>query len=446
MIPRITSGRSATGALRYDHGPGRANDHESPHKVAGNVPGRTWRERAARIDAHAATRSDVGKPIHRTALRIAPGDRPLSDREWGQVATRYVEQMGFESCPWETTRHAGDHIHITVCRVQWDGSLAATSHDYARAQQVARVIEAEHGLIDASRRYDRDRPQVHRLSEGAAAARAGTQPVKVQLREHIDAAVREAGGHRPTFEAALERRGVQAVANIATTGRVSGYRYALAGHVDAAGEQVWHKGSQLGKTYGWARTAEQLREHAQPQPERAASQQPAAPEVAAQPAPDEEARAGLARRLAQVDAWEAGELVAAEQRHQLAQDRAEAAARAAHAALPIWKRALRAPEVPTAPRSPREEPAAIRAKADRQRATVRLAHSLEIKKQEREVEDQAKITEIQALHAAAFPHPPRAAGIPSTKADTGKADEVPRVVRGRQRDEGERKRGRGFSR
>ena len=40
MIAKITHGRSAARALAYDHGPGRADEHTNPRKVAGNVAGR----------------------------------------------------------------------------------------------------------------------------------------------------------------------------------------------------------------------------------------------------------------------------------------------------------------------------------------------------------------------------------------------------------------------
>lgn len=271
MIPRISKGSSAYGALSYDHGKGRRDEHENPHKVAGNVPGRTWRERAKAIDNHARTaRPDVVKPLHRTSLRVSETDRKLTDREWKQVANEYVERMGFEKCPWEATRHADDHIHITVNRVQWDGKLASTSHDYAKAQAASRKIEKTHGLEDASRKFRRERPEVSK-GEKESATRRQVKPEREQLRDKIHAAERTSNGTRASYEEKLTEQGVKHRANISkTTGRVSGYSYGLDGHTASPKgdksqpqEQVWFKGSQLGRDYSWNKTQARLAERQQ---------------------------------------------------------------------------------------------------------------------------------------------------------------------------------------
>lgn len=268
MIPRISKGSSAYGALAYDHGPGRRDEHLNPHKVAGNVPGRTWQERAKLIDRHAReVRPDAVKPLHRTSLRISETDRRLTDREWKQVAHEYVQRMGFEQCPWEATRHADDHIHLTVNRVQWDGKLARNSNDYAKAQAVSRRIEKQHGLEDASRKFNRARPEVSK-GEKESAQRRQVQPEREQLRAKLSAAERSSDGTRASYEAALTEQGVHHRANVSkTTGRVSGYSYGLAGHSaapkgepDKAREQVWFKGSQLGRDYSWQKTEQRLGE------------------------------------------------------------------------------------------------------------------------------------------------------------------------------------------
>lgn len=272
MIPRITRGSSAYGALHYDHGPGRRDEHRNPHKVAGNVAGRTWRERSYAIDDHVKrTNPKLTNPIIRTSLRIAPEDRNLTDREWRQVATEYVEKMGFSEAPWEAVRHADDHIHLTMSRAKWDGTVVDQWKDKLRAQEAVRGIERNHKLVDASKRYDRDLPQVSgndreratRLSEKSGRK---IDPEKVQLRSRITEAERSSNGTREGFEAELKRRGVHYRANVSRPternpeGRMNGYSYGLDGHQDKAGDQVWFKGSGLGKQYGWKQQQERLAE------------------------------------------------------------------------------------------------------------------------------------------------------------------------------------------
>ncbi|MGK9274542.1 hypothetical protein KXR83_26470 [Williamsia muralis] len=240
--------------------------------MAGNVAGRSWKERSYAIDDHVKrTNPKLTNPIIRTSLRIAPEDRNLTDREWRQIANEYVGKMGFADSPWEAVRHADDHIHLTMSRVKWDGTVVDQWKDKLRAQDAVRGIERSHNLVDASKRYDRDLPQVsgndreraERLSQ-----KAGRQidPERLQLRSRIAEAERASNGTREGFESELERRGVTHRANVSRPternpeGRMNGYSYGLDGHTDKAGEQVWFKGSALGKQYGWQQQQQRLSE------------------------------------------------------------------------------------------------------------------------------------------------------------------------------------------
>ena len=272
MIPRITRGSSAYGAMSYDHGPGRFEEHRNPHKVAGNVAGRSWKERSAAIDSHVQRmHPKLTNPIIRTSLRIAPEDRRLTDREWREVANEYVSKMGFADAPWEAVRHADDHIHVTMSRVNWDGKIVDQWRDKTRAQSTVRDIERRHGLLDASTRYKRDAPELSRNDRERAARESGRTgrvvvPEKAQLRERIDTARQACDGTRASFEEELRREGVAARANVSQPterhpqGKMNGYSYGLDGHTDRNGEQVWFKGSDLGQKFGWAETNRQLTE------------------------------------------------------------------------------------------------------------------------------------------------------------------------------------------
>lgn len=261
MIPRITRGGSAYGALHYDHGPGRRDEHENAHKVAGTVGGRTWKERAHAIDQHIkTTRPEITKPIVRTSLRLAQEDRKLTDKEWRQVAERYADRMGFKDCPWEAVRHADDHIHLTISRVTWDGKVIDQRDNYKNAQTVVRGIEKKHDLINAAERY--------RRTGQAEISRNDYAPKKEALRDRITAAERASDGTRSSYESELSKRNVQYRANVSKPteknpdGKMNGYSYGERDHRDAQGEQVWFKGSQLGREHGWTATEKRLAERA----------------------------------------------------------------------------------------------------------------------------------------------------------------------------------------
>ncbi|MBN7438799.1 hypothetical protein IUS38_24770 [Mycobacteroides abscessus subsp. abscessus] len=313
MIAKITHGRSASRALAYDHGPGRADEHRNPHRVAGNIPGRDWRVRAHTmqrfISAHQNTRRDrqqntktrddhnrpgkdkqgrgSGKPergVYRIALANPKTDRVLSDAEWRQIADKFVERFsgrdGADMGPWEATRHDAHHIHLTISKYGYDGHRMSESHDFRRVAQICRDLEREHGLTNAAARSGRGSGRVRADKEHAARAAGHGEPPKDRdwLRQTVSGVLRDGGGK--DLRAELRAAGVEIKLNQASTGRVSGISYARIPvarapneqqgqdrHVDHSVQrdgdtQIWFKGSQLGKAYSWNQVREHL-EHEQ---------------------------------------------------------------------------------------------------------------------------------------------------------------------------------------
>ncbi|MBN7314881.1 relaxase/mobilization nuclease domain-containing protein [Mycobacteroides abscessus] len=286
MIAKITHGRSASQALAYDHGPGRADEHVNPHRVAGNIPGRDWRVRAHTmqrfVSAHQNTKQANTKQgnsrtrggqdrtaaqgergVYRVALANPNTDRVLSDAEWRQIADKFVARFsgkdGADMGPWEATRHDAHHIHLTISKYGYDGSRMSESHDYRRVAQICRELEAEHGLTNAAQRSGRGSGRVR--ADREASGRGEPPKDRDWLRETVGQVIKDGGGI-----AELRSAGVDVKLNQASTGRVSGISYArisehARGEQDRQGgeqgEQIWFKGSQLGKAYSW----NQVREH-----------------------------------------------------------------------------------------------------------------------------------------------------------------------------------------
>ena len=194
MIAKITHGRSAARALAYDHGPGRADEHVNPRKVAGNVAGRDWRGRAQRmqrfVNAHQHEAGDRG--VYRVALANPTTDRVLSDREWRQVAERFVARFGADKGLWEATRHDRHHIHLTISKDRFDGTRMSTSHDYRRVAAICRELEREHGLTNAAERRGSGRVR----ADTEATRRGDPQPDRDWLRVTIGRVLGEGGGTR----------------------------------------------------------------------------------------------------------------------------------------------------------------------------------------------------------------------------------------------------------
>ncbi|MFG2768944.1 relaxase/mobilization nuclease domain-containing protein [Streptomyces sp. NPDC048350] len=282
MIAKITKGRRAGGALRYDFGPGHREEHKDPRIVGSSVPG-TPQQVARIIDRHNRRRSDVARPIWRCSLSLPDEDGVLQDEQWAQIAEQYVGRMWGPDVPWVAVRHGDDHIHLTVSRVRWSGELASDSHDYARSRPIVRALEQEHGLVNAEERSNRISPQVSGPERAAAQRRGAERPEREQLRELIRAARdASAGGGRMAFEAALTEAGVDFKANTARNGRMSGYSFSLPGWMDAEGGQVWAAASRVSRELRWSELGETL---GNPDPRTTEATPAPAPEAAQEPEP-----------------------------------------------------------------------------------------------------------------------------------------------------------------
>ncbi|MCG7635307.1 relaxase/mobilization nuclease domain-containing protein [Gordonia McavH-238-E] len=207
MIPAISSGARMQGLVMYLAGPGKANEHTNPHVVAassravfaaGGAGAEMQREHAYEL-GHAldearvvfgteVTRRDTaalkaaqergvtGKAaiaeatrdenVWHCSLSLPPDAAALDDATWSAIAHDFMQGMGFDGpdaadARWVAIRHGvtkngGDHIHIAASRVRDDGSVVAkwrphptrggNEGDYARAQRIARDLEAKYGM------------------------------------------------------------------------------------------------------------------------------------------------------------------------------------------------------------------------------------------------------------------------------------------------------------
>ncbi|MGW7469539.1 relaxase/mobilization nuclease domain-containing protein [Streptomyces xantholiticus] len=256
MIANITKGKKAVGALVYDFGPGRRDEHINPRIVAGNVTG-TPLQVARAIDHTARQRPEITAPIWRCSLSLPDEDGILPDTQWAAVADKFIAEMGFASAPWVAVRHGDDHIHLTVSRVDWNGQLLTDRWDYRRAREVADVLEEEHGLVRARDRFKAEGPQVRNNELEAANRRRGPDAAVPPEREELRRLVREvrdaaAGLGREAFESGLADAGVDFRANVASTGRMNGYSFSLPRWTDGSGAQIWVPASKVAKDLKWA--------------------------------------------------------------------------------------------------------------------------------------------------------------------------------------------------
>lgn len=174
-----------SGLVVYLAGPGRAEEHESPHLVAGDAMAMSWyshgdldhgdalalgRYLDAPTREHEAS-VDAGHVWH-CPLSIGADEGQLSDAQWEEIATEFVARMGFDGphpdgpdgtaeggeetapgCRWIAVRHGAskagnDHIHLAVNLIRSDGSVADVHQDWRRAMAACRELEHKHGLVE----------------------------------------------------------------------------------------------------------------------------------------------------------------------------------------------------------------------------------------------------------------------------------------------------------
>lgn len=265
MIGKVTRGRQVCGLLRYLFGPGRANEHNDPHLVSAwddiadlEPPAlasgrRDFRRLTGLLEHPVAALSKVpAKPVWHCSLRVAPGDRRLSDAEWESIARDVLHETGFaprgdeEACRWVAVRHADDHVHLVVTLARQDGRRVSTSNDFYKLGQACRDVERRLGLTVTAPR-DRTAPKRPTRGELEKAERSHRDEVpRVVLRREV---TRIAGSATTDddFLAGLRSAGllVRERYSSVNAGQLTGYAVALPGDRGKDGQPIWIGGGKL---------------------------------------------------------------------------------------------------------------------------------------------------------------------------------------------------------
>ena len=274
MIPNIVTGGDTGGLMRYLVGPGRANEHENPHVIAGSRDiVRKWgdwetisvsqaSEIATRLDAymHETGTFPTGKArrfnpatgavewngeieanhVWHCSLSLSPEEAALGDEVWGRIASDFMSEMGFTGsdgkapCRWVAIHHGsakngGDHIHIAATIVREDGTKWTPWYDQRRAQKACNVLEHRYGLLVVESREHARGSRCDSAAAQNAAKRAGTSRTdRAVLEERLRAAA-TAAASEADFVRRARRLGVRLHPRFAS-GRIDivvGYSAAL---------------------------------------------------------------------------------------------------------------------------------------------------------------------------------------------------------------------------
>ncbi|UED85034.1 mobilization protein [Streptomyces profundus] len=279
MIAKITRGGNTGKLIAYLYGPGRANEHTDPHLVASwegfaPDPGRTNSATATAVRkqlvnaldlrVHQAGQRAPSRHVWHCSIRAAPQDHHLTDAEWADIARRVVAVTGIapegdpDGCRWVAVRHADDHIHIAATTVRGDLRPARHWNDYLTADRELARIEIDYALRRVPR-GDRTAASRPTRAEREKAHRAGhTGTARECLRTLIRTAVAAASSPEEFLALLAHTPDVLVELHRLPSGDIRGYKAALRGDTNAAGEPVWYAGSTLAEDLSWPRIRQRL--------------------------------------------------------------------------------------------------------------------------------------------------------------------------------------------
>jgi hypothetical protein len=225
--------------------------------IGGNLSGRTPRELAAEFGELRRMRPGVARPVWHCSLSLPAGER-LTDAAWQDVAEGLLRKVGMnpDRHPHLLVRHMDtehEHVHLVASRISVGGELWHGKWEAHQVMQATGELEREHGLT-LTTQFD---PELHRerrnLTTGQVqeALRLERVPTKLVLQQTLDQALVDTPSMAEFLER-LDAAGVDALPNIASTGRMSGFSFSI----QATGEVF--KASQLGTAYSWKRLQSRL--------------------------------------------------------------------------------------------------------------------------------------------------------------------------------------------
>ncbi|MBK7017400.1 MAG: relaxase/mobilization nuclease domain-containing protein [Sulfuritalea sp.] len=233
MIGKISKGQGFSPTLNY------VMQKDGAQPLGGNVAGQSPAEIASEMQTIAQQNQRCAKPVLHVSLSVPPGQR-LTDDQWRQAADRWMREMKIDPDRHQhvIVRHTDaqhDHIHIVINRVNSQTlAVASDQNDRRRSMTAVRQIEKELGLSA--------------VSDSEKGRRAA-------MRQAIFESTRESKGDFNRFAAALQKRGIDVKLNQASTSKVTGISYQQPGQAPV-------KGSDLGKSYGWAGLSARLQKSA----------------------------------------------------------------------------------------------------------------------------------------------------------------------------------------
>jgi hypothetical protein len=270
MIGKITTGSSGRRLVRYLFGPGKSNEHTDQRVITsglvlggealagGNLSKQQIADLGAGLDeAHEIFGTDPkGGHILHLSLSLPPGDRHLSDDQWGEIATVAMTALGFESdgvqpAAWVAVGHGtsangNQHVHIAATLVRIDGSRVNTWQSKKVLSGICAEIETSYDLAVIEGRQGRGMPGLSRAELERTAREERTEPPRTSLARTVrEASV--ASKDEAEFIRHLRGSGVLLRPRFETGGQEVVVGYSVAMRTQDGETPIWFGGGKLAK-------------------------------------------------------------------------------------------------------------------------------------------------------------------------------------------------------
>lgn len=238
MIAKISQGSGFRGALDYIF-------KEDAVVIGGNMAGDDPRSLAREFGITRALREDIKKPCYHVSLALPKGET-LDSKQWERIAGKYLSRMGIDPLAHQyiLVRHQDtefNHIHILTSRIALNGEVWKPEFDRMKSKDICRQLEIEHRLTTVSNEKKQYKAKTTQ-KERRMSERTGREPEKVYVQKKMNEILTEGASLSPqVFCSELERHGIIAIPNVASTGKVSGFAFQYAGRS--------YTGSKVG--YSW---------------------------------------------------------------------------------------------------------------------------------------------------------------------------------------------------
>ena len=231
MIAKISKGKGFGGVLAYV-----ANKNGAEY-ITGNVS--TNPRTAAREMGTLKQYSRCRNPVWHCSLSLSPADRQLSNDDFGELARKFLQKMGLEHNQYTVYRHTDRehaHVHIVANRIDLSPEHKVWNawQDVTRARKAKAELEAQFNLIAVPHNPQFATPDISR-GQREEARRKGVIPSKQYVAEAIASAIQR--GNVRDFVQSLRVNGIEAIPNIANTGKMNGFSFRFG--------KKHYKGSQL---------------------------------------------------------------------------------------------------------------------------------------------------------------------------------------------------------